>query len=149
MAATLQALGGILLNAIPTFIILLIVFAYLKWMYFKPMAKVLHERYDLTEGARKLAEESMQRAAAKAAEYDRKLHEARAETYKTQERFYKELQDRQAAELSAAREQAENSIREARELLANDAAAARATLAQQSDLLAGQIADSLLRRSAA
>ena len=149
MAATLQALGGILLNAIPTFIILLIVFAYLKWMYFRPMAKVLHERYDLTEGARKLAEESMQRAAAKAAEYDRKLHEARAETYKAQERLYKELQDRQAADLAAAREQAEKFIREARESLAQDAAAAQASLSQQSDLLASQIADSLLRRSAA
>lgn len=149
MAATLQALGGILLNAIPTFIILLIVFAYLKWMYFKPMAKVLHDRYELTEGARKMAEESMQRAAAKSADYDRKLHEARAETYKAQERLYKELQDRQAADLAAAREQAEKFIREARESLAQDAAAAQASLSQQSDLLASQIADSLLRRSAA
>ncbi|HUA60145.1 MAG TPA: ATP synthase F0 subunit B [Verrucomicrobiae bacterium] len=149
MAATLHALGGILLNAIPTFIILLIVFAYLKWMYFKPMAKVLHDRYELTEGARKMAEESMQRAAAKSADYDRKLHEARAETYKAQERLYKELQDRQAADLAAAREQAEKFIREARESLAQDAAAAQASLSQQSDLLASQIADSLLRRSAA
>ncbi len=149
MDATLHALGGILLNAIPTFIILLLIFAYLKWMYFKPMAKVLHERYELTEGARKMAEESIARAAAKSAEYDKKLHDARAETYRAQEKLYKELQERQAAEVAMAREQADKSIREARESLARDAAAAQATLAQQSDLLAAQIADSLLRRSTA
>lgn len=149
MDATLHALTGILLNAIPTFLILLVIFAYLKWMYFKPMAKVLHERYELTEGARKAADESMQRAAAKAAEYEAALRAARSETYQAQERFYKELQDRQAAALAAARQQADKSIREAREVLAKDVAAAQAGLAQESDVLAAQIADSLLRRSAA
>jgi F0F1-type ATP synthase membrane subunit b/b' len=149
MDATLHALTGILLNAIPTFLILLVIFVYLKWMYFKPMAKVLHERYELTEGARKAADESMQRAAAKAAEYEAALRAARSETYQAQERFYKELQDRQATALAAARQQVDKSIREAREALAKDVASAQAGLAQESDVLAAQIADSLLRRSAA
>ena len=149
MHATLQALAGILLNAIPTFLILLVVFAYLKWMFFKPMAKVLEQRYDLTEGARKLAEESMKRAGEKTAEYEAALRAARAETYQAQERLYKEMQDRTAADLAAARERADQSIREAREALAKDAETAQASLAQESDTLAAQIAESLLRRSAA
>ena len=73
----------------------------------------------------------------------------RAEAYQAQERLYKELQQREAAELAAARAQAEASIREAKDLLAKDVAAARAGLAHDSDALAAQIADSLLRRSAA
>jgi len=149
MDATLHALTGILLNAIPTFIILLAVFAYLKWMFFKPMAKVLHARYELTEGARKLAEETLQRAAAKTAEYEAALKAARTETYHAQERLYKELQESQATELAAARGQSDQAIREAREALAKDAEAAQARLAQESDTLAAQIVESLLRRSAA
>ena len=149
MHATLQALAGILLNAIPTFLILLVVFAYLKWMFFKPMAKVLEQRYDLTEGARKLAEESMKRAGEKTAGYEAALRAARAETYQAQERIYKEMQDRTASGLAAARERADQSIREAREALAKDAETAQASLAQESDTLAAQIAESLLRRSAA
>jgi len=149
MDATLHALGGILLNAIPTFLILLAIFVYLKWMFFKPMQKVLHERYELTEGARKLAEETMRRAAEKTAEYEGRLRAARAETYQAQERLYKELEDRENAELAAVRQQADDSIREARQALAKDAAAAQSALSQESEVLAAQIADSLLRRSAA
>jgi F-type H+-transporting ATPase subunit b len=149
MDATLRALTGILLNAIPTFIILLVIFAYLKWMFFKPMGKVLHDRYELTEGARKMAEESMKRAEAKTAEYEAALRAARSENYKAQERQYAELQQRQAEELAAARERAENSIREARQVIAKDVESAQARLAAESDALAAQIAESLLRRSAA
>ena len=149
MHATLQALAGILLNAIPTFLILLAIFVYLKWMFFKPMGKVLEERYRLTDGARKLAEESMKRADEKTAQYEAALRAARAETYRAQERLYKEMQDRAAADLGVAREQADKSIRAAREALAKDVEAAQAGLAAESDTLAAQIAESLLRRRAA
>jgi F-type H+-transporting ATPase subunit b len=148
MAATLHALGGILLKAIPTFLLVILLFVFLKWIFFKPLGKTLHDRYELTEGARKLAEESLKRADAKTAEYEAKLRAARAEAYQQQEHLYKQMQEREASELAAARSQAEAAIREAKELLAKDVAAAQATLAQESDLIAVQIADSLLSRSA-
>ncbi len=149
MDATLHALGGILLRAIPTFLLVIFLQVYLKLMFFKPLEKVLKQRYDATEGARKLAEQSLERASAKTAEYEAAVRAARAEAYQVQERLYKELRQREAAELAAAREQADAAIREAKELLAKDVAAAQASLAQESDALAVQIADSLLRRSAA
>jgi len=149
MDATLHALGGILLKAIPTFLLVIFLHLYLKTMFFKPLEKVLKQRYEATEGARKLAEQSLDRASAKTAEYEAAIRAARAEAYQAQERLHKELHEREAAELAAARGQAEAAIREAKELLAKDVAVARASLAQDSDALAGQIADSLLRRSAA
>jgi hypothetical protein len=38
---------------------------YLKYMFFKPLEKVLQQRYDATEGARKRAAEALELAAAK------------------------------------------------------------------------------------
>jgi F-type H+-transporting ATPase subunit b len=149
MDATLHALGGILLRAIPTFLLVIFLHIYLKMVFFKPLEKVLKQRYEATEGARKLAEQSLDRASAKTAEYEAAIRAARAEAYQAQERLYKELHEREAAELATARQQAEAAIREAKESLAKDVASAQASLAQESDALAVQIADSLLRGSAA
>ena len=70
MADTLHALGGILLKAVPTFLLVLLLQFYLKKVFFQPLEKVLHTRYEATEGARKLAEQSLARAAARTAEYE-------------------------------------------------------------------------------
>ena len=149
MDATLHALAGILLRAIPTFLLVIFLHLYLKTMFFRPLEKVLKQRFDATEGARKLADQSLQRASAKTAEYEAALRAARAEAYRAQESLFKELHQREAAELAAARARAEAAIRQAKELLAGDVAAAQASLAQESEALAVRIADSLLRRSAA
>ena len=91
----------------------------------------------------------MQKAAARTAEYEAAMRTARAEVYQAQEQLHKRLEEREAAELSAARAQAEELIRQAKAQLDADVEAARAGLAEQSELLADQIAESLLRRSAA
>jgi len=118
-------------------------------MYFKPFEKMLAARYEATEGARKAAEESLNRANAKAAEFDAALQKARQEIYSEQEQYLKKLHDQQAAEAEAARRASEERLKQAREELAVEAAAARASLAAQSDLLASQIADAILAGRAA
>ena len=57
MDSTLQQLGGILLKAIPTVVLLLIVHFYLKWMFFRPLEKVLAERKQATAGTRERADQ--------------------------------------------------------------------------------------------
>jgi len=149
MEATLHALGGLLLKALPTFVLLILLNFYLKAVFFKPLEKVLRRRYEASEGARKLAEQSMERAAARAAEYEGAMRAARAEVYQAQEQLHKQLQEREAADLAAARARADAVVKEAKARLAADAEAARATLDRDSDALAGLIAESILRRSAA
>jgi F-type H+-transporting ATPase subunit b len=149
MDAMLHALGGILLRAVPTFLLVVLLHFYLKSMFFKPLEKVLHARYDSTEGARKLAEQSLETAAAKTAKYEAALQAAKAELYRTQEISHKKLQEIQAEAILAARKKADGAVRQARELLAADVEAARKSLAADSDALAAQIADTILRRSAA
>src|SRR5215475_4677341 len=98
MEQTIQALGGILLKAIPTVVILIFLHFYLKFMLFKPLAKVLKERDALTAGARKAAEQSLAAAERKAQEYEAKFRDARAEVYKQQEETRKVWLQDQAAQ---------------------------------------------------
>jgi len=149
MEATLHQLGGILLKAVPTFLLITLLYFYLKGIFFQPMEKVLRRRYEATEGARKLAEDGRQRAASRLAEYEAAMRAARAEVYKAQEQLHRQLEEREAAELASARKAAEAALADARALIAGDVEAAKAALARDTEVLANQIAEAILRRSAA
>ena len=149
MDETLHALGRIVLYGLPTSFLVIVLCIYLKAMYFTPFKKMLDARYQATEGARKAAEESLERANAKAAEFEAALNKARQEIYSEQEQYLKKLNEQQAAEAEAARRSAETRTNEAKQQLAAEAAAARASLQAQSDALAGQIADAILSGRAA
>jgi len=149
MDAMLQALGGILLRAVPTFLLVVLLHFYLKGVFFKPLRKVLRQRYEATEGARKLAAESLERAAAKTAEYATAMRAARTEIYQAQEQAHKRLQEGEWTELTAARRRAEEAVAKAKAELSSDVEAAKAGLARDSELLANQISESILRGSAA
>jgi F-type H+-transporting ATPase subunit b len=149
MDQILRQLGELLLKAIPTFLLVVFLSFYLKRIFFKPLEKVLAERYAATEGARKLAEESLQRASAKAAEYEAAIRDARAEVYRRQEQSHKNLQEEASARIAEARKQAEAAVEAAKQQLAQDASAAKLSLKAESEQLAAQIADTVLRRSAA
>ena len=145
----LHALGGILLRAVPTFLLVILLHFYLKNIFFKPLEKVLHQRYEATEGARKLAEQSLEQAAAKTASYEAQLRAAKAAMYQAQEQLHKQLQEREAAALGEARKSAEAAIKLAKTQLADDVEAAKTSLAADSESLANQIAKTILRRNAA
>jgi F-type H+-transporting ATPase subunit b len=148
MLENLQALGGILLKSIPTIVFLIILHFYLKAVLFGPLDRVIQKRRELTEGARKIAEDSLAAATRKAEEYEAKLRDARAVVYKEQEEMRKRWLDEQGNEVAQARARMEASVKSAREALAADAAAARASLQETSSVLADQIAAAVLGRRA-
>ena len=145
----LHALGGILLRAVPTFLLVILLHFYLKSIFFKPLEKVLRQRYEATEGARKLAEQSLEQAATKTARYESQLRTAKAEMYQTQEQLHKQLQEREAAAVTDARKSADAAVKLAKTQLAADVEAAKTNLAADSESLADQIAETILRRNAA
>src|SRR5437763_12337645 len=118
MEQTLQQLGGILLRAIPTFVIVVLLHFYLKFIFFKPLKQVLRQRYEATEGARKSAEASLARASDKAAEYEAAIRQARSDSYKELEQLRRQLQDERAAGVKEARTRAEASVAQAKAALA-------------------------------
>jgi F-type H+-transporting ATPase subunit b len=129
---------------VPTFLLVVLLHFYLKKIFFQPMEKVLHQRFEATEGTRKLAEQSLSRATARTAEYEAAMRAARSEVYQAQEQLYRQLQESQAAQLAAARQTAEAGVRQAKAQLARDTEEARLSLARSSDALACEIADSIL-----
>jgi F-type H+-transporting ATPase subunit b len=149
MDDTLHALGEILLKAVPTFLLVVLLHYYLKKVFFQPLEKVLHRRYEATEGSRKLAEQSLARATARTAEYEAAIRAARSEVYQAQEKLYKQLQESEAAQLTAVRQSAEASVRAAKAQLAHEAEEAKSGLVRDSEMLAQEIAESILRGSAA
>ena len=148
MDQTLQALGGLLLKAIPTVVLLLIVHFYLKWMFFRPLREVLAKRREATEGARESAEAILRQASAQAAELEASLRKAREEIYQEQEEMRRRWIGEQTAKMDEARRQSRELIHQARQELAAEAAAAQRDLAATTDALAEQIARSLLERKA-
>ena len=145
----LQALGTILLHAIPTFLLVVLLHFYLKNVFFKPLGAVLKQRYEATEGARNQAKHALEQAAAKTKQYEASLQAARAQLYQAQEKSHKQIQERESAAISEARAAAEASIKAAKTQLAQDVEEARLNLAAQSDVLANQIAEVILGRGAA
>jgi F-type H+-transporting ATPase subunit b len=148
MDEVLRSLGGLLLKAIPTFLLVVFLHFYLKRVYFRPMARVLAERYDATEGARKLAADSLAKAAGKAAEYETALRAARGDLYREQEEFRQKLRREYAQAIQEAKRRAEAMVEEAHRQLAGEVASARQTLALQTGSLANEIAESVLGRRA-
>jgi|SRR5580704_14102724 F-type H+-transporting ATPase subunit b len=139
-------LGGIVLNALPTSIIVLILAIFVRQLYLKPLEAVLAERHKLSEGARIAADQVLHSADAKVAAYEASLEKARGEIYAEQAEFLRNLHTEQTARAQAAKATSDSTLATVRQSLAAEAAAARAGLAEQSDRLASEIADSMLSR---
>jgi len=145
MDQMLSDVGAILLRAIPTFILVIFLFFYLRGMFFGPLEKVLAERRAKTEGARKQAKLSIELAEEKVAQYEAQLRAARTEVFAKGDAERKQWADAQAAQIAAAREKSLAQVREARAQIAKEAEQARTTLAAQAETLAAQITASVLK----
>jgi F-type H+-transporting ATPase subunit b len=135
-----------MLKAIPTICLLLILHWYFKAMLFGPLDKVLKQRDELTEGARKAAEQSLAAAERKQQEYEKKFNEARAELYRAQEETRRKWLEDQAAQVDAARQRSAQILHEAKQQIEGEAATARETLAAATGARADEIANSILAR---
>ena len=145
MDKMLSDVGAILLRAIPTFILVIFLFFYLKNMFFGPLEKVLAERRSKTDGARKQAKHSIEAAEMRVAQYEAQLHAARTEVFAKVDAERKQWNDVHAAQIAAAREKSLAQVKDARMQIAQQAEAARGTLATEAETLAAQIAATVLK----
>jgi len=148
MEQILEALGGLLVNAIPTIAFFIFLYYYFKFMLFGPLEKVLKQREELTEGARKAAQASLAAADRKQQDYEAKFNEARAEVYRSQEEMRRKWLEDQASAVEAARGEANARVHAAREQIAADASGARQNLSSTAESLADEIAGVILERKA-
>ncbi len=149
MESTLHALGQLLLKAIPTIFLLLVVHFYLKRMFFRPMAEVLAKRREATEGLRESAEAMRARAGEQTKSIEEQLRQAREASYQEQEEARRRWTGDQSSQLEAARQQGRDLIQQSKHDLDDESGVAKNQLAETSDALADQIANTLLERAPA
>ena len=144
MDSIVHQLADLLWGALPTAIIVFAFYLFLRWSFWRPLERVLAQRQAATEGARRQAEELMAGADEKLRQYEEALRQARAEIYRQQEAARHAALDERSRILHTTREQANQSARQARLDIARDVEQAKQALGAQSQLLAEQIANSLL-----
>jgi F-type H+-transporting ATPase subunit b len=145
----LIALGNILLQAIPTFILVWILYFYVSRFFVVPLKKTLQERRDSTEGLRQAAEQRLSQAEQKAAAYQEALRGNAAEIYRQQEQERQKAMEKRAEILRQARQHAEERITQGRQAVQREAETAKKSLEAESEQMAQWITRAVLEQPAA
>jgi F-type H+-transporting ATPase subunit b len=145
MEQTLRQLGNLLLGAIPTVVLLLVLYGLYHVIVHKPLEAILAERRKRTQGAVEQARADIAVAANRATEYETRLREAKLAVFKTLDTRRKQAIEARSAAVAQARERAQQQIAQAKAQVEQDSAAARATLHADSDRIATQIIQTILQ----
>jgi F-type H+-transporting ATPase subunit b len=149
MDTTLRQVGELLLGAIPTIVLLLLLYLIYNLLVRKPLLRILEERRERTEGAVLKARADVAAAETKTQDYEQRLREARLVIYKAQEARRQKAQQARAEALAEARAGAQQQIRDARAAIEQDMVAARTGLQAEVERLASEIIRTILRPAGA
>lgn len=140
----MQQLGALMVSAIPTALLFIVLVIAYQLLMQGPLSATLQERRARTEGAMEAAHKAIALAEARAAEYEEKLRQARAEVYKAREQRVKEWNAERDAALEAARKAAGAKVHQARTAVDEEAAAARQAIEASAADLAAQVVRAVL-----
>jgi len=149
MDTTLQQAGQLLLDSIPTVVMLLLIYAIYQLLLRKPLVRVLEQRRERTEGAVAKARADVASAESRTREYEQKLQEAKIAVFKAQEARRQQAQQLRAQAIAEVRQSAQEEIRQAKAAIEQDMAAARAGLQSEAQQLASDIIRTILKPSGA
>jgi F-type H+-transporting ATPase subunit b len=139
MDQTLRQLGELLLGAVPTVILLALLYLLYATMVHKPLRRVLDERRSKTEGAVEKSRADIAAAEARTSEYEQRLREARATVFHAQEARRKAALDARTAALNEARNKAQAQVQAAKADIQKDREAAQHGLLAEAQALAAEI----------
>jgi len=114
---------------------------------FKPIRKVLADRRQVIDSAREKTVSVDAEVQAKMAQYEARLHAAKAEAGAHRADALKLAQAEETAVLEKARTRASESLTSIRGRVAKEAAEARELLKKQAEILSGDICEKILGRS--
>jgi F-type H+-transporting ATPase subunit b len=141
MDQTLRQLGGLLLGAVPTAILLGTVYVLYTVLVHKPLTAILAERRNRTEGAKEKARADLASAEARTADYEQGLREARVKIFKNQEARRQQAMQARAEAVAKARAKGQEQVKQARAGIEQDKQQALASLQAE----AGQLASAIVR----
>jgi len=139
MDETLRQLGGLLLGAVPTVILVALLYALYTAIVHKPLRRVLDERRSKTEGAVEKSRADIAAAEARTSEYEQKLREARATVFRAQEARRKVALDARTTAVNEARSKAHAQVQAAKADIEKDREAAQGALQGDAQALASEI----------
>jgi F-type H+-transporting ATPase subunit b len=139
MDDTLRQLGELLLGAVPTVILVTLLYILYTAIVHKPLRRVLEERRAKTEGAVEKSRADIAAAEARTSEYEQRLREARATLFRVQESRRKAALDARTAALNEARAKAQAQVQAAKADIQKDRAVAQASLQAEAQVLAAEI----------
>jgi len=145
MDTTLRQAGELLLDSIPTVVLLLLLYAIYQNLVRRPLERVLAQRRDRTEGAIEKARANVTAAETRTQEYEQKLREAQAAIFKAQEARRQQAQQMRTQALDEARVRAQEQIRQARAAVEQEVAQAKSGLQAEAERLASEIIRIILK----
>jgi F-type H+-transporting ATPase subunit b len=149
MDQTLHQLGELLLGAVPTVILLAILYALYTSIVHKPLQRVLEERRSKTEGAVEKSRADIAAAEARTAEYEQKLREARAAVFRAQEAKRQAALQARANAVAQARSRAQAQVQAAKTDIEKDRTSAQEALHGEASALAQEIVRRVLQPAGA
>lgn len=145
MDQTLQQLGELLLGAVPTVILLALLYGCYKTIVHNPLRRVLAERRSKTEGAIEKSKADIAAAEARTSEYEQRLREARATVFRAQEAKRQAALQARTQAVNEARARAQAQVQAAKADIERDRAAAEASLQREAAALAQEIVRRVLQ----
>ncbi|MGH9574248.1 MAG: hypothetical protein ACRD40_12055 [Candidatus Acidiferrales bacterium] len=142
----LHQLGELFLQSVPTVIVVLFFYAFLKWAFFTPIRKAMTERTARIEGARAEAAAVEAEAKNELNAYNDALKKARAKIFAEQEAARQTVLDERTRLLQAMRNRVQEEMVAAKKKIGAETAAARAEIERQAPELAAEIARTVLDR---
>src|ERR1700745_4161943 len=139
MDQTLQQLGELLLGAVPTVILLTLLYALYTGIVHKPLRRVLDERRSKPEGAVEKSKADIAAAEARTSEYEQRLREARAAIFRSQEANRQAAMQARGHAGNEARRKAQRQVQAAKADIESDRAAAEQGLQAEAATLAREI----------
>jgi F0F1-type ATP synthase membrane subunit b/b' len=140
-------LRGLFLEAVPTVLLVIVFYLFLRSQFFGPLEKAMAERNARIEGARKAGEASLAEAAEFERAYEGALRKARTEIYAELDAARRAVLDERSQLIRASRDRANETIRTNKDAIAAEAAAARTRLEAESQGLAAEIVRVILSGS--
>jgi F-type H+-transporting ATPase subunit b len=144
MNQTFSQLGELLRSAVPTMVLLLLLYAMYHYVVHRPLQRVLAERRNRTQGAVERARADIAAAEAKAMEYENRLREAKLSIFRAQEAKRHQAQQVRATAVAEARSRAGEQVKQAKAQLEQEVVEARKNLQGEVERLSNEIIRSIL-----
>jgi F-type H+-transporting ATPase subunit b len=149
MDEILHQLEGLLLGSVPTIFLFLFTLILYRLLVYGPLTRVLSERRARTDGAMEQASAAAAAAAAKAQEYEARLRAARLKIFQARQQRQQHWNRERENAMADAQEAARRQVVEAKLALQAQTNAARHTMEDSIEELAGEILQAILPKSRA